>query len=209
MKYLSSVVIAALFAGMAIAAEAPSETPWQRANWGLYSHESILIDRPAARVWPFILDTDQWKRALQHQRVSGAPGELGEVVAESIAKGQAPLFYSETVELVPNVRRTIKLYAPNHGPLIGFASWELEERDDKTRVTYHVYSETLISPEELKSQTPAQKTAAQKTAAQKTSDSRNKARFRAELAELKQLVEERHHPQSLDPSDRRDGDRHD
>lgn len=184
MKYLSSIVIASLFAGIAIPAESWSETPWQRDNWGLYSHESILIDRPAERIWPFILDTDQWKRALQHQRVRGAQGELGEVVAESIAKGQAPLFYSETVELVPNIRRTIKLYAPNHGPLIGFASWELEERDAKTRVTYQVYSETLISAEELKSQTPGQL-----AEAQKVSDSQNKVRFRTELAQLKRLVE--------------------
>lgn len=106
MKYLSSIVIASLFAGNAIPAETSSE------------------------------------------------GELGEVVAESVGEGQAPLFYGETVELVPNIRRTIKLYAPNRGPLIGFASWEIEARGDKTRVTYHVYSETLISPEELKSQTP-------------------------------------------------------
>ena len=27
--------------------------------------------------------------------------------------------------------------------MIGFASWELEERDDKTRVTYHVHSERI------------------------------------------------------------------
>jgi carbon monoxide dehydrogenase subunit G len=184
MKYFSPIVIAALFAGIAIAAEAPSEVHGERANWGLYSHESILIDRPATKVWPFILHPDQWKRALQHQRVSGKPGAVGEIVAESLAAGQPPLFYSETVELVPNVRRTIKLYAPNHGPLIGFASWEIEEEDAKTRVTYHVYSETLLSPEELNSQTPAQI-----AEAQKASDSSNKARFRTELTQLKRLVE--------------------
>jgi uncharacterized protein YndB with AHSA1/START domain len=183
MKYLPSIIISSLLVGVGIAAETPTHVP-RRANWGLYSHESIVIDRPAADVWPLIVDTDQWKRALQHQRVNGAQGEIGEVVAESIAKGQAPLFYCETVELVPNVRRTIKLYAPNRGPLIGFASWELEESKGKTRVTYHVYSETLISTEELEAQTPDQI-----AVAQKQTDSQNRARFRAELVQLKHLAE--------------------
>jgi hypothetical protein len=184
MQHLSSIILTLLLAGDGNAAGTPSESLWQRENWGLYSHESILIDRPAATIWPFIVDTDRWTRARQHQRVSGARGEIGEVVAESIAKGQAPLFYDETVELVPNIRRTIKLYAPNHGPLIGFASWELEETKEKTRVTYHVYSETLISPNELESQTSEQI-----AGAQKDSDSQNGARFRAELALLKKMVE--------------------
>jgi hypothetical protein len=109
---------------------------------------------------------------------------MGEVVAESLAAGQPPLFLTETVELVPNVRRTIKLYAPEHGPLIGFASWDLEERDAKTRVTYHVYSETLMSPDESKTLS-----AAQLAAAAAASDSKNQQRFRAELKELKRLVE--------------------
>jgi hypothetical protein len=94
------------------------------------------------------------------------------------------LFYSETVELAPNVRRTIKLYAANRGPLIGFASWELEERNARTRVTYHVYSETLMSPDELKTQS-----AAKLAAAGEVSNSQNQRRFRAELQGLKRLVE--------------------
>jgi len=182
MRYLPSIIISLVLGGVGIAADAPRQGT-QRPSWGLYSHESILIDRPAADIWPFIVDTDQWKRALQHQRVSGTQGEIGEVVAHSIAKDQAPLFYSETVELVPNVRRTIKLYAPNRGPLMGFASWELEESKGKTRVTYHVYSETL-SAKESESQTPGQT-----AEAQKLSDSQNRARFRAELVQLKHLVE--------------------
>jgi hypothetical protein len=187
MRYLSLIIFSTLLAGMGtdagVAAETPAQVP-PRPNWGLYSHESILIDRPAAGIWPLILDTDQWKRELQHQHVSGAQGAIGEVVAHSVAKGQAPLFYSETVELVPNIRRTIKLYAPNPGPLIGFASWELEERKGKTRVTYHVYSETLLSNDELESQTTGQI-----AAAQKLSDSQNRARFRTELVQLKRLAE--------------------
>jgi hypothetical protein len=175
------ILIAPVCGAAALAAEA---TSWQRPNWGLYSHASILIDRPAATIWPFILNTEQWKQTLHHRRVSGAAGEMGEIVAESLAAGQAPLFYSETVELVPQVRRTIKLYAPDHGPLIGFASWELQERDARTRVTYHVYSETLMSADELKTQSVAQF-----SAAGKASDSSNQQRFRAELKELKRLVE--------------------
>jgi hypothetical protein len=166
-------------------AVAAQDSSWGRPNWGLYSHESILIDRPAATIWPFILNTDQWKHALQHRRVSGIEGQTGEIVAESLAAGQPPLFYTETVELVPNVRRTIKLYAPNHGPLIGFASWELEQVNAKTRVTYHVYSETLMSPADLKTQSSAQL-----AAAGTASESQNQQRFRAELKELKRLAEQ-------------------
>src|SRR5712675_1651205 len=129
-RLMKTIFWLALFVPMhGAAALAVEPTTWQRPNWGLYSHESILIDRPAAAIWPFILNTDKWKRALQHYRVSGTEGKIGEIVAESLAAGQPPLFFSETVELVPNVRRTIKLYAPNHGRLIGFASWELEERN--------------------------------------------------------------------------------
>jgi hypothetical protein len=171
--------------GLGAAAVAADDSAWARPNWGLYSHESILIDRPAATIWPFILNTDKWKHALQPRRVSGVEGQTGEIVAQSLAAGQPPLFYGETVELVPNVRRTIKLYAPNHGPLIGFASWELEEAGAKTRVTYHVYSETLISPDDLKNQSSTQL-----AAAGMTSESQNQQRFRAELRELKRLAEQ-------------------
>ena len=181
MNLLWLLLVAAICAGPALASEVPA---WQRAAISLYSHESIVIDRPASAVWPFILNTDRWKRALQHRRVSGTANEIGEVVAESLAAGAAPLFYSETMELVPNVRRTIKLYPANGGPLIGFASWELERDKASTRVTYHVYSESLLTPEDLQAQSPAQL-----AAAADSSKAQNQQRFRAELQELKRLVE--------------------
>jgi hypothetical protein len=183
MKSIYWLVLVAPVCGTLVATA--EDSSWQRPNWGLYSHESIRIDRPAATIWPFILNTDQWKHALQHRRVSGIEGKTGEIVAESLVAGQEPLFYGETVELVPNVRRTIKLYAPNHGPLIGFASWELEEIGARTHVTYHVYSETLMSPDELKS-----RSAAELAAAGEASESQNQRRFRTELNELKRLVEQ-------------------
>jgi hypothetical protein len=158
---------------------------WQRPNWELYAHESVLIDAPARAIWPYIQNTDQWKHALHHRLVSGVAGERGEVVAESLAADQAPLFYIETVELVPNVRRTIKLVAANHGPLMGFASWELEETTAGTRVTYNVYSEALLSAKDLQSQSSAALAAAERASA-----TQNQERFRAELQDLKRLVEQ-------------------
>ena len=95
-----------------------------------------------------------------------------------------PLFYIENVELKKDKRRTIKLYGANNGPLLGYASWELEEHSGRTRVTYHVYAEILLTAQEINGLTTEDLSKAQ---AGYVAD--NEVRFRTELQDLKRRIE--------------------
>jgi hypothetical protein len=95
-----------------------------------------------------------------------------------------PLFYMQNIEVVDSRRRTMKLYDADHGPLIGYASWELLDLGGKTRVSYHVYAEIPLPAEEARGKNP--ESLAQKQARY---TAENKSRFHAELRALKRLIE--------------------
>jgi hypothetical protein len=91
-------------------------------------------------------------------------------------------FFAEVVELVPNQRRTLKLYLPS-GVLLGFATWRVQESGGRTRVEYDVYSEFL--------RPPFTSVAARDSARRADLDfaRANQRRFDQELVALKRLVE--------------------
>lgn len=174
--------IAIVSAGlMALAGPAAAQT---RLASNLDTHSEVTIDRPAATIWPHILDPNAWKQGAKSWHHSGPIGRVGEVFAagDPAEKAKAA-FRFENVELVPNQRRTIKLYNPT-GALIGYASWWLREQGGRTLVGYDVYSETLIDAAQAKA-TPLEKLREAERSAMTT----NKARFDQELVALKRLVE--------------------
>ena len=169
----ASVLLILLLPAVAIGQEAAP-----RRAIDLVTEDSIRIDRPAAGVWPFILDDSAWKKAVKATHVSGPARQVGEVFAASVpTAGPDTLYYMKTVDLETNRRLTLKLFNVKEGPLIGYASFALEEDAGKTRVTYRVFAELPVT----ESQDPAQ------TQLRAVKD--NQARFRAELHELKRLAE--------------------
>ncbi len=165
---------------------APSVTAAQdhspRKAADLITHSAVTIDRPASVIWPYIVDPSQWKQGLSMRHHSGKPGAVGEVQAAfDPADPETIVFLAKNAELVPNQRRTIKLYLPGpEGTLLGFATWTLTEQDGRTRVT----SETLVSREE------AWRVTAQRLAEmERQGYELNQPRFDRELIALKELVE--------------------
>ncbi len=155
-----------------------------RVALNLVTHSEVMINRPAAAIWPLIVDPSGWKKGATLRHQSGSAGQAGEVFAAmEPGDGAQVAFLVENVELAPNQRRTIKLYAPT-GDLIGYATWSLRAAGGRTVVGYDVYSETLIDPAQAKSMTPAQIREAERTSA-----APNQQRFDQELLALKALVE--------------------
>lgn len=175
-RIAASVGMLALITGAAAAQARPA------AN--LVTHSEIAIDRPAAKIWPHILDPNHWKQGAKAWHYAGPAGQVGEVFAAGDPGAKAkPEFLFENVELVPNQHRTIKIYATG-GALIGYASWWLKEQGGRTVVGYDVYSETPIDPAQARASTPGKIRESERTVA-----ATNKARFDQELAALKRLVE--------------------
>lgn len=156
----------------------------ERVALNLVTHSVVTINRPAAAIWPLIVDPSGWKKGATLRHQSGPAGQAGEVFAAmEPGDGAKVAFWVENVELMPNQRRTIKLYAPT-GSLIGYATWSIRAAGGRTVVGYDVYSETLIDPAQAKSMTPAQIREAERTSA-----APNQKRFDQELLALKALVE--------------------
>jgi hypothetical protein len=179
---MTSRLTGALFALALVAGPLGAQ---DRAALNLVTHSQIWIDRPAAAIWPHILDPSRWKQGAKLTHRSGLRDQVGEVlVAVMPDDPAAAAFLVENVELVAPVRRTIKLYAPS-GALMGYASWTLAETGGRTSVGYDVFSETLLG-DAGKSMAPD----AIRRAERQEWDT-NKKRFDAELMALKSLVERR------------------
>jgi hypothetical protein len=152
-----------------------------RSALNLVTNDTVLIARPAQVIWPMILHESAWKKATQLTHADGPKDAVGEIFAARGGDADSPiLFYLQTMELLPLKRRTLKLYNVD-GPLIGFASWELDELHGETRVTYRVYAELPT--------VAAQGDATQLKELQSRYTTDNETRFRAELNTLKHLVE--------------------
>ena len=155
-----------------------------RVATNLVTHSEVTIARPAAAIWPLIVDPGAWKKGASLRHHGGPAGKKGEVFAASEPGDAAKVaFLVENVELVPDQRRTIKLYLPT-GVLIGYAAWSLRASGGGTVVGYDVYSETVIDPVQAKAMTPAQIQEVERAAS-----AANQKRFDQELLELKRLVE--------------------
>lgn len=172
---------AVVIGGLLTATNAAAQS---RVALDLNTHSEVTIDRPAAAIWPLIVDPNSWKQGSKNWHHSGPVGQLGEVFAAGDPANKAKVeFMIENVQLVPNQLRTIKIYAPN-GPLLGFAIWSLKESAGKTVVAYDVYSEEPVDSAQIKSKTPAQLDQAERDYV-----TTNQQRFDRELIALKRMVE--------------------
>ena len=155
----------------------------------LVTHSTVTIERPASVIWPYIIDPGEWKQGLSLRHHAGERDAVGEVFAAfDPADPDTIAFFIENSELVPGRRRTIKLYEPGpRGGLLGFATWTLTEDEGGTLVTYDVYSETLLPPDQAARITPQQL-----AEIEQQGHELNQPRFDRELMALKALVEERH-----------------
>ena len=138
----------------------------------LVTHNSVLIQAPAADVWPHVVTPDAWKQGAQLK-----PADDSGMVFHAVMPNQPdqPLYLVVNVEFEPNARRTIRLSSLDDA-LMGYATWVLRAVDDGTLVTYDVYSYTPALPEGV---SEADYMLA------------NKQRFQAELEALKTIVEDK------------------
>ncbi len=171
-----------LLAFLSVVATWAQSEPWVRHTIELNSRNSVTIDAPSEEVWPRILKVDGWKQGASLVTVDGVLGEVG-AVHKAVLGSDDALFYVQDVEIIPSRRRTMKLFMPNGGSLLGFAIYELEPlAEDRTKVSYHVYSESPV-PDGLQGDADAVEEL------QMNSYEQNHARFLAELESLKELIE--------------------
>ena len=190
---LAAVVLLLVTGHLEEGTASAQDAPWERHVIELNSHSSVVIDAAAEVIWPLILKIDDWKQGLVLVTVDGALGERGTVhkavLADSEPRADAnAVYYVQDVELIENERRTLKLFLPagpdgGRGSLLGFAAYVLEPAGvGKTKVSYHVYSESPLPPE-LRADSDAV------ARLEESSYRQNADRFQAELEVLKELVE--------------------
>ena len=140
------------------------------ARADLVTHNSVLIQTDAEKIWPLIVDPSSWKAGVQLIALDAAGMKFKAVMPDA---PDTPLYHLYNVEFVPGKRRTMRLASLDNA-LMGYATWHLETVNNATLVTYDVYSYLAI-PEEMKA----------------TYNEENYKRFQAELEKLKRLVENR------------------
>ena len=147
----------------------------------LITHNSVSIAAPAAQVWPWIIDTNAWKQGTKLALVDGAADQPGGRFGAYLPKDPTNILLEVTnAEVVPEVRRTIRLNAPG-GALMCFASWKLSPDGETTIVEYDVYG---VAPVEL----PASYTDHDKQRVTGELRAQSEERFNAELAALRDLA---------------------
>jgi len=113
----------------------------------VYTYDSVVrtevtINRPAAEVWPTLVDLPVWKDsigALDH--VSGEPGAEGEVRLMTPTGGTADQgFFIQTVLLAAPQQFVMKIF-PKDDSFLCFADFTLTEDEGVTHIVYDVYTE--------------------------------------------------------------------
>jgi len=102
----------------------------------------VTINRPAAEVWPTLVDLPSWKDSIGSlEHVSGEPGAEGELKFMTPAGGTAEQgFFIQTVRLAPPRQFVIKVF-PKDDSFFCFADFTLTEDEGVTHIVYDVYTE--------------------------------------------------------------------
>jgi hypothetical protein len=142
----------------------------------------ITINRPAAEVWPTLVDLASWKDSIGSlDHVSGEPGAEGELEFMTPAGGTAEQgFFVQTVLLAPPRQFVIKVF-PKDDSFFCFADFTLTENGGVTHIIYNVYTE-----DRFEGMTEEEARALGEKIRQATIDKHN-----AENRRLKELVEGR------------------
>jgi len=179
MKPASAIQLLA-FALVAFATPGVTDEP-VKANVYLITHSEVGIVANPAAIWPFILDTSEWKTLAESSHISGEPDQPGEI--ELVRGGQedsAYQFYIETLELIPEKRKVVAIYFDKEASGdVSYAAWTLFKTGNTTMVTYDVYSINRIPG----------LTKVQITAVRKQMTQPSQERLDRELRLLKRLVE--------------------
>lgn len=162
---------------------ASAQQPPAQETVDLIVRTSIDIDRPAAAVWPVLVDLKAWKSSVGSlQHMSGEPEKEGELRFMTPMNATAQHGYLiQTMRVVPNRQLVLKLFPSDRAAFLGFAAFTLEESERKTRVTYDVYAEYRMGD----------MTAQQRSELAQQMHEDVKAKLEAENLQLKKLVEQR------------------
>ncbi len=175
---IKSAVMAAAILGSACPAGA------ERPAIDLNMYNEIKINRPASKIWPYLMEPNQWKSDRHMIHHHGPKGQVGEVLAIVPAgKPDQIWFFAEVLELVPNKRRTVKMISKT-GQLLGYTIWRLEERSGRTMVYSDVHGEATVPSDD-----PAKITPEALAEQRRQGYESNKTRTDAELLKLKRMVE--------------------
>ena len=146
----------------------------------LVTHNSISIAAAPASIWPWILSGEGWKNGVKLVLIEGAADQPGALFGAHLP--EAPdniLYHAVNVEIIPELRRTIRMSALN-GTLIGFAGWRLSSAGVGATVEYDVY---------LQTEGPAPSSAEECRLLQQSLVVEYHNRFADELERLRSLVE--------------------
>jgi polyketide cyclase/dehydrase/lipid transport protein len=105
----------------------------------------IMIDRPAAIVWPYVLDMSKWMSGLRFQNVAGTAGEEGEVrLVTAQADGTYPSYLITTVRVKPFEQYVLKVKPEEGSDYFGFADFSFTGRNGMTQLVYDIYLELRV-----------------------------------------------------------------
>jgi uncharacterized protein YndB with AHSA1/START domain len=110
----------------------------------------LLIQAPAKDVWPHLVDYKSWQTYSLLERVSGKPGEVGEVMRmRKDEKGFVfPTYYARTIKIEPGHRIVWKTFMDKGATDVdrfGIVDFRLYEKPDGTTLFRdHLIYEFLV-----------------------------------------------------------------
>ena len=100
---------------------------------------SVLIDARPEKIWPLLFQVDKWKYSvdrLENRLLTGS--QEGGVVAVYSPGSSDSTALIKTLKILPNRHYSFSLYA-NAEQFVGFAAYDLQDENGKTRLTYKIY----------------------------------------------------------------------
>jgi hypothetical protein len=137
----AAMLLTAMWTTLLAAANAPPDEAID-----LIVRSEVTIDRPAALVWPRLLDLASWKDSIGSlEHVAGEPNAAGELRFVKPPDGnEAAGYFVRSVKLVPGRQLVMKLFGQGGQAFVGFAAFNLNEASGRTTVVYDVYVEYRV-----------------------------------------------------------------
>ena len=148
MKYVTLVTIGFYVLGAALSKAEDAQISDQVATFYQLIRIEFVLDYPAKKVWPYIIDRQSWITIFPSKTVAGSPGEEGEVVRVQVVSENAIVgeYFAKTLRVIPGRQLVIKWLPPKMSPdgidtLRGYDVYDLEEIDGKTKVIFQTFQE--------------------------------------------------------------------
>ena len=106
---------------------------------------SITIEANAAQVWPFLFQADKWKYSIRKlEAIKLTDQQEGGITAVyQTGLSDRPSLFIKTQKIVPNKRYGFSIYNSSN-EFVGFAAYDLYEKNGKTHLIYDVYTHTEL-----------------------------------------------------------------